>query len=445
MITRFRTRPSAAVLYPLVTILLCANFVVAREDSRLDKKVNRAISSNAGMAWNLIDTDEPLLNLADNPRAALDLGFTFPFGQFGIPLTGSLHYNTRTHSYLLMLLSDNGRRGTFVELRQVGRSNVYASNRGTKVELTDQGAIKVLRAVSNQYTFVTGAEGDLRCVQIQDRTGASIRLSYNSDGMINGLADNRGRTISVNYANNHVAALVQTWNVDTVKMVKSWNPVANNHAARSIETSFEKAPRFGLAKSIPNNALNPTYTTEMAQCDRLLARIFGGPGAVAAANSYEPASLSAQYPIYRGDLRGSDGRLRPGHLSYAMHLYGSDDGTDATPLYVPAGFTSHSTTPTPSDAAITFYYPRLGNLTNVTLAVFHVADFGIREENGRIRIGSIGGRGGSFELYRHSHLEFYRGNTGLPSSSRRQALRINPALVFGAGYDSVRERTVARK
>ena len=176
----------------------------------------------------------------------------------------------------------------------------------------------------------------------------------------------------------------------------------------------------------------------------MLARIFGGPNAIAAANSFEPAGLSGQYPIYRGDLIGADGRNHPGHLSFAMHLYGSEDGTGTTALYVPAGFTSNTNTPTPSDAAVTFFYPRLGNLTNVTLAVFHVADFSIREENGRIRIGNIGGRGGSFELYKHSHIEFYRGNTGLPASNQRQALRINPAEVFGAGYDSIRMRTVAK-
>jgi hypothetical protein len=437
--------PLSSLLLFLTLIVVPADFVAAREDSRVSRVVP-ATNSNAGIAWNLVDTNEPLLELPANSRQDLDLGLTFPFGQFGIPLSQSLHYNSQSRRYLLMLLSENGRRGNYLELRQVGRSNVYATGRGPKVELLDQGSIKVLRAFNgNQYSFMSTAEGDLRCVHIQDRTGASIRVNYNSEGMINRLADNSGRTISVNYANNHVAGLVQTWNVSSVKMVKSWNPSSNIHETRSFETSLEKAPRFGLAKSIPTNALNPYYTAEMARCDQMLARIFGGKGAIAAANSYEPAGLSRQYPIYRGDLRGSDGLLRPGHLSYAMHLYGNEDGTGVTPIYVPAGFTSHTTTPTPTDAAITFYYPRLGNLTNVTLAVFHVADFAIQDENGRIRIGNIGGRGGSFELYKHSHIEFYRGNTGLPASTRRQSLRINPAVVFGAGYDSVRERTVAQR
>lgn len=188
------------------------------------------------------------------------------------------------------------------------------------------------------------------------------------------------------------------------------------------------APR--VAKRIPNNATTPNYTNEMIESDRALARIFGDAGAVAAANGFEPLALASQYPFYRGDIVANDGRTLRGHLSYAMHLYGSADGTGASALYVPAGFTSHSDTPTPTDAAITFYYPRLGSLTNVTLAVFHVANFGLRNEGGRVRIGNIGGPGGSAAPYRHSHIEFYRGNTGLPAAAQREFLRIDPVTVF---------------
>ncbi len=98
--------------------------------------------------------------------------------------------------------------------------------------------------------------------------------------------------------------------------------------------------------------------------------------------------------------------------------------------YVPAGFISHTSVPTPTDAAVTFFYPRLGQLTNVTLAVFHVANFHLSEEGQRVRIGNIGGPGGSAGGYRHSHIEFYSGNTGLPSPSARIHLRIDPAIVF---------------
>ena len=118
-----------------------------------------------------------------------------------------------------------------------------------------------------------------------------------------------------------------------------------------------------------------------------------------------------------------------------MHLYGSPDGKGVSSLYVPPGFTQHSDQPSPTDAVVLFYYPRLGNLTDITLAVFHVADFQISYEGDRVRIGNIGGPGGSSSAYRHSHIEFYRGNTGLPSLSARVRLRIDPATVFSREPD----------
>jgi hypothetical protein len=200
--------------------------------------------------------------------------------------------------------------------------------------------------------------------------------------------------------------------------------------ARVLPNDGPMNPVFGVVKPIPTNAVRPFYTSEMAQHDRLLAQMFGDAGAVAAANGFEPPGLANQYAIYRGDLRGPDGVTRRGHLSDAMHLYGSSDGTGNTGLYVPEGFASHSQSPTHTDAAVTFFYPKLGPLRSVTLAVFHIANFAITHTNGRVRIGEIGGPGGSYQYYKHSHLEFYRGNVGLPAADRRAALRIDPSMVL---------------
>jgi hypothetical protein len=103
---------------------------------------------------------------------------------------------------------------------------------------------------------------------------------------------------------------------------------------------------------------------------------------------------------------------------------------------VPAGFTHCSGAPSPTDAAVTFYYPRLGNLTDITLAVFHVADFQIIDEGERVRIGNLGGPGGSSASYKHSHIEFYRGHTGLPPLGARPGLRVDPTTIFAAPFSS---------
>lgn len=220
--------------------------------------------------------------------------------------------------------------------------------------------------------------------------------------------------------------------------------LANFEALPVLPAALRTTPAHSsIMKRIPVNALTPTYTQAMLDSDMQLANIFGGPGTIAAANGFEPEGLASNYPLYRGDLLGADQQLLRGHLSEAMHVYGSVDGTGESELYVPAGFTSHSHTPTPTDAAVTFFYPRLGNFTNVTLAVFHVANFELTEKDGRVRIGNIGGRGGSIACYRHSHIEFYRGDTGLPAVAVRSTLRINPTSVFGSNSDLASRSTMA--
>ncbi len=180
-------------------------------------------------------------------------------------------------------------------------------------------------------------------------------------------------------------------------------------------------------KPVPNNAVTPNYTPEMAACDKKLAAIFGG---IAAGNGFEPPGLASKYPGYRGDVVGANGQTYPGHLTYSAHIYGSPDGTGTTDLYVPMGG-RRTSGPSPNDAVVTFFYSHLGNQNNVTLAMFHVGDFGTSGAGDRVRIGTIGGRGGGEDpSYVHSHVEIYKGNVKLPALKARAALRINPASVF---------------
>jgi hypothetical protein len=333
------------------------------------------------------------------------------------------------------------------------------------LRLDDKGNTKFLTTGEGTvYTFASFANGEFHCSQITDRHGMVINFKYTDDASIDTIADVSGRTIRFGYEQNHVSSITQTWGRGGVNR-QTWaitneairskpivqfmpagavarrvssvavSPVYVPARATFRRTSNSVAATFaptGGSKRIPSNAVIPVYTPAMAASDSMLASIFGGSGAVAAAHSFEPVGLGSQYPLYRGDLVGENGKLLRGHLSYAMHLYGNVNGTGDTAIYVPAGFTSHSNVPTPTDAAITFYYPRLGNLTNVTLAVFHIADFHLSNEGGRVRIGNIGGRGGSIACYKHAHIEIYRGNVGLPSAVARPRLRIDPASVFSS-------------
>jgi hypothetical protein len=252
--------------------------------------------------------------------------------------------------------------------------------------------------------------------------------------MLHGLVDSSGRTITFNYANDGIKSVTQTWMANSEGLMRTWMVGDQPESPISASLKFSHAVS-AFTKALPANAVVRQYTSGMASSDKTLAQIFGGPNAVAGANGFEPAGLAVAYPFYRGNIIGDDGVERRGHLSYAMHLYGSTDGAGDSPLYVPAGFTQYSGPPSPTDAAVTFYYPRLGNLTDVTLAVFHVADFQMTPEGDRVRIGSIGGPGGSSASYKHSHIEFYRGNTGLAPLAARPRLRIDPTTVFTMSSD----------
>jgi hypothetical protein len=386
--------------------------------------------------WNIDDKQLPLLNLpADRLKPGFDQSLSFPLGQFSFPIFQALNYDDEHGRYLLPTMSREDKGVHFIEFEPGEIKNTFTSTDGTNIKLIDNDNLKTIRAVDGtRYTFVRYPDGEFRCAGIKDSRGAYLSLIYTANGLtLHGVVDASGRTITFNYASDGIVSVTQNWMANSEGLSKTW-PVGESIAAARAGSA--RAVEFAGMKALPNNAVVRDYTSEMAASDKLLATIFGGPNAVAAGNGFEPAGLAAAYPLYRGDITGDDGKVRRGHLSFAMHLYGNYDGTNESSLYVPAGFVSHSGPPSPTDAVVTFYYPRLGNLSDVTLAVFHVADFQLSNEDGRVRIGKLGGPGGSSAFYKHTHIEFYRGNTGLPPLTVRPRLRIDPATVFANAGDA---------
>jgi hypothetical protein len=427
------------VIFTLLSILVLAvvpeftqsiiptSFVSATTNS----KITSATDSIGIYRWNLTDDDQPLISLPDHVAAGVDLALSYSLDQFEFPLFQSVYYNQSARKYILMVIAKQGRRAQFLDLNTTQRQSGGAAG----LNFSESGRNKLLSTKEGTvYTFAPLGDGELHCSQIKDRNGLVINLHYNREALLAQIEDTSGRSIGFSYTEDYVSAITQTWGPGEIKK-QTWAVADDRSLTAQPITSLPS--RSATVKHIPSNATKPTYTAHMAACDLTLAAIFGDAGAVAAANGFEPGQLGSQYPLYRGDLIGDDGILRRGHLSFAMHLYGSADGTGESALYVPAGFISHSSIPTPTDAAVTFYYPRLGQLTNVTLAVFHVANFQLTEEGERVLIGNIGGPGGSVGSYRHSHIEFYTGNTGLPSPSARARLRIDPAMVFEVTREAI--------
>ena len=374
--------------------------------------------------WNVAEKDAPLLGLSqDRLQPGFDQSLSYHATQFDFAIFKPLTFDEERGAFLLPAIAQN--HVAFIELTPTARAGSYSSTVG--IELLDRNSMKIVKtADGTKYLFVRYPDDEFRCASIKESTGVTVNLLYTANGLsLHGLVDSSGRSVTFNYGKQGIESLTQTWMSNLEGFTKTWSIA---EATPDDGAKYAHAVRAG--KFLPSNAMIHDYTAEMEQSDQLLAQIFGGPNAVVGANGFEPAGLAAAYPIYRGDVMGDDGKVRRGHLSYAMHIYGSADGRGDSPLYVPAGFTSHSSEPSPTDAAVMFYYPRLGNLTDVTLAVFHVADFQLTPEGDRVRIGNLGGPGGSSALYKHSHIEFYKGNVGLPAAAARAALRIDPTTVF---------------
>ena len=381
--------------------------------------------------WNIDDSQAPLLGFADERVAAqFDQVLTYSAEGFDFPIFRSLNFDEREGKYSLPAISSETGSIHFIEFAPAGSPNRYLSVDGNGMELFDQDNLKTFRTVNGtKYLFVRYPDGEFRCALIKSKSRITLNFLYAANGLaLHGIVDSTGRSITFNYGKDGISSITQTWMAQSEGITKTW-PIGDQ--VESDESTRYAHSFVAHLKTIPANAVIHEYTPEMAASDRQLAEIFGGPGAVVGANGFEPPGLGAQYPLYRGDFIGDDGKVRTGHLSHAMHLYGSADGRGDSPLYVPAGFTAHSTEPSPTDAAVLFYYPRLGNLSDVTLAVFHVADFQLTYEGDRVRIGKIGGPGGLSPIYKHSHIDFYRGNTSLPPAASRAALRIDPSIVFG--------------
>lgn len=403
--------------------------------------VDPSESSGAAIAfkWNVADKQLPLLGLpGDHLKPGFDQSLSFPLDQFSFPIFQSLTLDEEHGRYLLPTISPEGKGVHFIEFVSGEIKNTFTSTDGSNIKLFDNDNLKTVRAADGtKYSFVRYPDGEFRCAGIKDARGASLSLIYTANGLtLHGVVDSSGRTITFNYASDGITSVTQNWMANSEGLSRTWL-VGNQTEPSSVRpVMYAHSVSFNSAKSLPNNATVREYTTEMAASDKTLAQIFGGLNAVAAGNGFEPAGLAASYPLYRGDIVGDDGKVRRGHLSYAMHLYGNYDGTGDSPLYVPPGFASCGGPPSPTDAVVTFYYPRLGNLSDVTLAVFHVADFQISKEDGRVRIGNLGGTGGASAFYKHTHIEFYRGNTGLPPLAARSHLRIDPATIFRNGKEA---------
>jgi hypothetical protein len=322
--------------------------------TRIAKPGSPAPAGLAAVYWNLKDRELPLLGL-ENTRLTpgFDQSLTYPLDQLGFPIFQALNHDDERGRYLVPSIDRSASGVHFIEFAPTETRNTYVSTDDRNIKLIDNDNLKTLRTSDGtKYIFVRYPDGEFRCASIKDPSGAFISLLYTANGlMLHGVVDSFGRTITFNYGRNGIESVTQTWMANSEGLTKTW---AVGEQLLSLVGSAAKYSHLVSAKALPSNAIVREYSAAMAAADQTLARIFGGPNAVAGGNGFEPAGLAVAYPFYRGDIIGDDGKERRGHLSHAMHLYGSSDGTGDSPLFIPAGFTLHSGQPSPTDAAMIF-------------------------------------------------------------------------------------------
>ncbi|HEX8709073.1 MAG TPA: S8 family serine peptidase, partial [Pyrinomonadaceae bacterium] len=184
------------------------------------------LSGNAG--WSL-----PLLGLEG--RAGLDLGLALSYNslvwtkdassssikfdadkgtpspgfRLGFPVIQPRSYNSEAGKYAYLLLTPSGGR---VELQQVGASSTYESADSSYLQLINNGASLLLRPPDGSQLKYELKNDQYYCVEVKDRNGNCISVSYYADGRISTVTDTLGRVVTFNYdAYLNLGSITQDW------------------------------------------------------------------------------------------------------------------------------------------------------------------------------------------------------------------------------------------
>ena len=166
-------------------------------------------------------------------------------------------------------------------------------------------------------------------------------------------------------------------------------------------------------------------------CDKRLARIFGGLGAIVG-STHDPGTLGlfsksnppdfrAQRPPEHGPAPYDNPNKNSSNRGGIIHIYGNAEGTSKdTGLYAPSGG-NIGPIETTSGGNV---QRRVNYSTGLTITFVHVIPNGGSDKNsmGSERIGNIGGPDGGSPGYLHTHIVFF--------SNFKDRVRVDPRKVF---------------
>ena len=168
-----------------------------------------------------------------------DNGFPSPGFRLGFPTVQRRVFDAQTNTNAYPFITAAGKR---VDLRQVGTSNIYEAADSSYLQLTDNGATKLVRSPDGTQLTYSEFNNEWRCTQIKSRNGNYITVNHDSWGHITTISDTLARTITFNYDGNHnPLSITQNWNGQNHQWVSfGWG-------TRTMQSSFSDVKLVGTA------------------------------------------------------------------------------------------------------------------------------------------------------------------------------------------------------
>ena len=148
----------------------------------------------------------------------LDEGFPSPGFRLGLPELGAAFHNTETGTASMLVTMPSGQRHEFRQNPALG-SNVYEEMGSTYMLLVVRPGIinyldttwTLLLTDGTAYKFKIIANNP-KCIEIKDRNGNYISISYTSFERIGAVTDTMGRVVNFNYdGSNRLISITQNW------------------------------------------------------------------------------------------------------------------------------------------------------------------------------------------------------------------------------------------
>ena len=160
-----------------------------------------------------------------------DDGFPGPGFRLGFPVIQGPYVNSEVGTNAFLLITPDGSR---IELRKVGATAFYEAGDSSHL-LLDSDTMRLRSTDGTELQYVLQGN-NFECIQIKDRNGNIVGISYTSFNRIDTIVDTLGRTIKFNYnqTDNTLTSITQAWAGQSAPKV--W--ASFSYSSQEIHTNF---------------------------------------------------------------------------------------------------------------------------------------------------------------------------------------------------------------